>query len=75
VFDVYETDGTTEARIDELECLILDKLSSPSARDNANWNDLVILEITSPYNIDPQLVDNTVIKTFRVSIKTLQPYN
>lgn len=80
-----------DARIDEYEQLILDRLSKQDVRnDNASlytgdnlplaserrWNDLRIVEITSPIQAPLSLddVDDYVIKSFIIEINQLETY-
>jgi hypothetical protein len=74
VFALEADNGTTETRMDTLEELIIDKLSTEATRNNANWLDLNILAISSPYQDDVTASDNCVIKTFSIQIRNLTQY-
>lgn len=74
VFRIEEADGATESQIDELESLIIDKLQGQSTRDSGDWLDLTVSEVTSPYQEDVTVVDNSVIKSFTVLAEELVDY-
>ena len=69
VLGIYNEDN-----FEEVEGLIIDKLTSRQVRDDttspARWFDLQIVEITSPYDGVIRLTNNVIIKTIRINIRS-----
>jgi hypothetical protein len=62
-------DNNQEARMDALEELILNTLQDSAVRDNTNWSDLIVGDITGAFNPDPSFTDNLIYKSFEIEIR------
>lgn len=75
--DENAADPYQEARVDEIEQLVLDKLQSQEVRDNhgnPDWLDLIVTDVSAPYSPEIEELDNCFYKTFTVQIRYLHPY-
>lgn len=71
-FSYTEPSKEQEDRIDELEALITDLIQSRSFRNDAvAWQDVVLSNVSEPFNPDPQTRDNLIYKVFTIQVETL----
>ena len=71
-FSYTEPSKEQEDRIDELEALIVDLIQSRNFRNDATaWQDVILSNVSEPFNPDPQTRDNLIYKVFTIQVETL----
>lgn len=79
VFFNQQTPGssseTLEADIDELEALILDKITSMASRGNEAWDDITLTQVSGAFRPEPNITEGLIAKEFTLVVRDADSLN